>query len=92
MALDPSAPLLRSPDMLASQVDGELVLISIEDGKYFGLDSVGTAIWHLLEAPRSSAAVIEALQARFEGDPADIERDTLAFIDQLVTNGLLKAA
>ena len=92
MAFEPSAPLLRSPDIIASEVDGELVLISIQDGKYFGLDTVGSEIWRLLEEPRSSAALVAALQAQFEGDADEVERDTLAFIDELASNGLLRAA
>lgn len=92
MAFDSSAPLLRSPDIIASEVDGELVLVSIQDGKYFGLDAVGSEIWRLLEEPRSSAALVEALQSQFEGDAAQVESDTLAFIDELAANGLLRAA
>jgi hypothetical protein len=92
MAFDPSAPLVRSPDIIASEVDGELVLISIEDGKYFGLDTVGSEIWRLLEAPQSTNALVEALKAQFEGDADDVERDTLAFIDELATHALVRAA
>ena len=92
MAFDPSAPLVRSSDIIASEVDGELVLISIQDGKYFGLDPVGSEIWRLLEEPRSTAALVEALKGQFEGDAAEIEGDALAFIEELASHALLRAA
>lgn len=92
MALDPSAPLVRSPDIIASEVDGELVLISIQDGKYYGLDAVGSEIWRLLEEPKSVAALVAALQAHFEGDAGAIEQDTIAFIDQLAAQTLVRPA
>ena len=92
MTFDPSTPLVRSSDIIASEVDGELVLISIQDGKYFGLDPVGSEIWRLLEEPRSTEALVEALTARFEGDAGEVERDTLAFIDELASHALLRAA
>ena len=92
MAFDPSAQFVRSPDVIASEVDGELVLISIEDGRYYGLDPVGSEIWRQLEAPRSLGALIEALQAHFEGDAATVERETIAFVDQLAAQSLVRVA
>ncbi|MCW3847397.1 PqqD family peptide modification chaperone [Sphingomonas sp. LB-2] len=92
MALDPSAPLVRSPDIIASEVDGELVLISIQDGKYFGLDPIGSEIWRLLEQPHTPAAVCETLQSQFDGDAAEIEGDAMEFMAELASHALLRAA
>lgn len=92
MAFDPSAPLVRSSDIIASEVDGELVLISIQDGKYFGLDPVGSEIWRLLEEPHSTTALIETLKGQFDGDAAEIEADALTFIEELASHALLRAA
>lgn len=92
MAFEPSALLVRSPDIIASEVDGELVLISIQDGKYYGLDAVGSEIWRLLEEPRSVAALVAALQAHFDGDAEAIERETLEFIGKLAAQTLVRTA
>ena len=92
MAFEPSALLVRSPDIIASEVDGELVLISIQDGKYFGLDAVGSEIWRQLETPRSVATLVEALQAHFEGDAETVKRDTIEFIEVLAAQALVRAA
>lgn len=92
MAFEPTTPLVRSPDIIASEVDGELVLISIQDGKYFGLDAVGSEIWRLLEQPRSTTSLVEALQAHFDGDGAAIEQETVTFLDQLAAQSLVTAA
>jgi len=92
MVFDPSVPLARAPDIIASEVDGELVLISVENGKYFGLDPVGSEIWRLLEQPRSTATLVEALKAAFDGDGETVERETIAFIDQLAAQSLVDEA
>ena len=91
MAIAPSARLVRAPEIIATEVDGELVLMSIEDGKYFGLDAIGSEIWRRLEVPKSVEALCGELKAHFEGDAATIERDTMAFLDQLSDSGLVAA-
>jgi len=92
MTLDPGALLTRSPDIVASEVDGELVLVSVQDGKYYGLDPVGSEIWRQLEQPRTVTALTAALQQHFDGDAATIERETVAFIDQLAAQALVTVA
>ena len=49
----------RSPDPrqpvepVAVEVDRTVVMMSVEQGKYFGLEGTGPRIWALLERPRS---------------------------------------
>jgi hypothetical protein len=92
MPIDASAPLLRSSQVIATEVDGEIVLMSIEDGKYFGLDAIGSEIWRRLEAPKTAGALIAELTDHFEGDAAVIERETQVFLDKLADSELLTTA
>lgn len=92
MTIDPSAPIVRSSDTVATEIDGEIVLIHIEDGKYFGLDAIGSEIWRRLEEPKTVDALCEELKSHFEGDTETIERETLAFLDKLSDSKLLRAA
>lgn len=90
MSLDPSATIVRSADTVATEVDGEIVLIDIDAGKYFGMDAVGSEIWRRLESPVRVDALCAALVAHFDGDAAVIEGETLAFLDKLEASNLLK--
>ncbi|MES2441562.1 MAG: PqqD family peptide modification chaperone [Pseudomonadota bacterium] len=92
MAFEPTTRLVRASQIIATEVDGEIVLISIEDGKYFGLDAIGSEIWRRLEEPRSVEALTAELQDHFDGDPETIERETLDFLDKLSEQKLLAAA
>jgi hypothetical protein len=89
MTIDPSAPLTRSPNIIATEVDGEMVLMSIEDGKYYGLDPIGSEIWRRLEEPKSADVLTAELKDHFEGDPDAIARDTREFLDKLADNDLV---
>ena len=53
----------RSPSVVTAEVDGEIVMMSIEQGRYFGLDDVGSDIWRRIEPPCSFATLIDGLAA-----------------------------
>jgi hypothetical protein len=62
----------RSPSVLIEVVDGEIVMLSIERGRYFGLDHIGSDIWKRIEPPCSFATLIDSLAADYEADRATI--------------------
>jgi hypothetical protein len=67
------------------ELEGEMVLLNLATGVYFGLDPVGTRIWRLIEAQRSSDEIVETLTAEYEVDAntagADLARLLLALRD-----------
>ena len=79
--------LQRNPELLAADMDGELVMMSIENGAYYGLGGVGAAIWAMLEQPTSIEALVQAICKEYAVDAAVCRRDVLAFADDLVRNG-----
>jgi hypothetical protein len=71
-------------EVLVRDVDREAVLLDLEAGTYFGLNGVGTRIWHLLEHDGRLRIVFDALCEEYEAAPDDIERDLLALVTRLV--------
>lgn len=69
-----------SEDVLFQEVSGETVLLDLASEQYFGLDSVGTRIWALLNEGAAAAAVVDTLLGEYE-----VERETLAAdVDELL--------
>lgn len=62
--------LQRSNDLLGAAVGEELLMMSIEQGSYFSLNSVGARIWELLENPTSIEELVAALTGEYDV-PAD---------------------
>lgn len=89
MALENSTVLSQSGGALATEVDGEVVLIGIDTGHYYGLDAIGSAIWRVLGQPCRVDDLCARLQADFDGDAATIERETIAFLEQLTARNLI---
>jgi len=82
----------RSPAVLAAEVDGEIVMMSIEKGHYFGLDDIGSDIWKRIEQPCSFAALIEGLTADYEADRDTIEADVTALLTQMAEQDVVRLA
>lgn len=79
----------RSGDVMASQVDNELVMMDIERGMYYALNPVGAEIWARLAEPQQVADLCAQLQQEYAVDRATCEADVLAVLNDMAENGLL---
>jgi|HubBroStandDraft_5_1064220.scaffolds.fasta_scaffold17316_4 hypothetical protein len=62
-----SAAFPRRRDGVAAQIaDGEAVLLDIEGGAYFSLNSVGSRIWELCDGTRSIAEIVSVICDEFD--------------------------
>lgn len=79
-------------DVMVRDLAGEAVLLHLGTGSYFGLDSVGARIWHLLAEHQSTEAVVPLLLQEFEVDERQLSLDLETLVTQLLAQGLLIAA
>lgn len=77
-------------DVFAREFDGELVVLDLVRGDYFGLDEVGSRMWTALAEGRSVDEVARAIHAEYDASPEVARADVLAFAKDLVDRGLLK--
>ena len=71
---------------------GELVLLNLESGVYFGLDPVGTRIWHLLKEPCALEQILDALVDEYDVARGQCERDLLRFSGHLREKALIEVS
>ena len=69
--IDPATLIVRDPDMIAAEMDGDLVMMSIERGEYFGIGGVGTRAWELLVEPATVDQLCVVVCDEFDVD-ADV--------------------
>ena len=79
--------LQRNPELLSAEMDGELVMMSVDNGAYFGLGGVGSAVWALLAEPTPVDAIVREICKKYAVEEAVCRADVLAFADELVRNG-----
>ena len=77
-------------EQITAEVDGEVVVMGLTQGKYVGLDDIGSALWHLMEHPQPVHALCARIGQRYAGDPAEIAADVLAFLEDLHGLGLIE--
>ncbi len=87
--LSPTATIVRSSNQVSGDLDGKVVLLSIENGEYYNINEVGSRIWALLEKPMAVAALIDQLLTEFEIDRSTCEKETMTFIEQLQKDRLI---
>ncbi len=71
MHLSDDTIIRRSPNMIAADVQEQVVLMGVQQGEYYSLNSTGSAIWHAIGEPRSFRAVRAVLEDSFDA-PADV--------------------
>jgi len=91
MILQAASLISRNPELLAAPAGNELVMLSVDAGHYYGLDPIGRRIWEFLETPATVADICARLVAEYDVEPAQCEADVLAFLDDLLAQGLIHA-
>jgi hypothetical protein len=88
--LEVQMQVCRIGDVLDVDMDGELVMMNIEQGRYFGLNQTGTRIWALLAEPVVISDLCYKLMAEFNVDQKQCEQEVVAYLENLLTRGLLQ--
>lgn len=81
---------IRDLELTYNELDGEVVMMSLEKGEYYGLNNIGSRIWELLSKPLSIRELAEKLVAEYQVNIDQCIEDIRPFIDELVQKGLVK--
>ena len=80
----------RNPDILAAELDGELVMMSMQAGDYYGIGGIGAQIWELLDHPKSLDELIDAVVSDYDVERARCAEDFGAFVEELTRLNLIE--
>jgi len=92
MPLAESTRVKSSPHVFAREFDGDLVLLDLARGDYYGLDALGARLWHGLMAGRTVADIAAELEPEYDVEPATLRRDLLDLLEDLAAKGLVEQA
>jgi Coenzyme PQQ synthesis protein D (PqqD) len=76
--------------VLIRRLEGESVLLNLENERYFGLDATGTRMWELMTSQPCVALALEKLQEEYEVEPETLRAHLTELLGRLVENGLLQ--
>ncbi len=88
--IDDTSRLRIPEDVLSQDLEGETVLLNLASGIYFGLDSIGTRIWRLIEEHGRLEPIRGAMAQEYEVSDERLGEDLIDLVAQLLDKGLLE--
>ena len=85
-----TARLKAVEEHLFSNLEGEAVLLNLKNGKYYGLNVVGVAVWQRLQQPTTFAEIQSGILDEFAVTPEVCRREVLAFLTRMHDEELLE--
>ena len=82
--------IARDGSLLTAEVDGEIVMVNVEHGQYYGLDDIGSDIWERIEPACSFAALTDSLSVDYEADRETIAADVRALLERMAAQEVVR--
>ena len=88
--MNPTDRIAPAPNVVATPLPGELVLLQLDTGFYYGLDEIGSRCWGLLVTEGLSIGDAAAkISAEYEVGVAQAQEDLLALVVSLEKSKLV---
>lgn len=81
-----------SSQVICQELDGEMVILDLQQEQYFGLNEAGTRMWQLMSDGCPTDQIVGMMQSEFDVDENTVRADLADLIDKLVKANLLKRA
>ncbi len=81
--------IARNTEIVTADMDGETVMMSIENGKYYNLGKMGTVIWNLIETPLSVETIQQKLLAAYNVKQDQCEAEVHSFLNSLQQENII---
>lgn len=82
--------IVSNADAVSNDLDGEVIILNMKTGQYFGLDEIGKEIWNLVQSPRKPDEIIEHILETYDVDPDRCENDILRLLQAMANEGLIE--
>ena len=78
-----------NPSVIYRELAGEVVLLNLQSGVYYGLDAVGSRVWQLLTQSRGVDDVCATLIDEYDVSAETLRADVHRLIGELSEKGLV---
>jgi hypothetical protein len=82
--------LVQETALSATEVDGRVVVLSLQAASYFDFNKVASEIWGMLSSPRRVEDILQKLSRHHDVDIEIMTRDVMSFLQSLVTQRLVR--
>jgi hypothetical protein len=78
------------PAAVYAELDDGAVILNVNSGIYYGLDSVGSRIWSLVSGGSTPDAIVDQLETEYAEDRARLQADVTELLQTLEAKGLVQ--
>jgi hypothetical protein len=84
--------IMLDENVVSCELDGEVAILNMKNGVYYGLNPVGAAVWNLIEMENNVnvAQIIERIVDEYDVEKDECHKDIIELIEQLLKNGLVQ--
>ena len=94
-SLDLNARPRPSADIVAREIDGQIIIVPLTSGlgdmedELYTLNDTGKSIWDRLDGTRTIEQVVKDLTAEFDASVETLRTDVLGLVDELLKRKIL---
>jgi hypothetical protein len=81
---------IQNKAIVQSKIGAEVVMLDMDSGFYFGLNSVASVIWGMLTNEISFETLVDQLMAQFEVERSLCEADTKELLDEMLEKNIIR--
>ena len=80
----------QNKNYIASDMNGEKVMLDVQSGKYYNLGAIGGRIWDLTAQPTTVDGIVDILVQEYEVARDVCVQQVQTFIQQMLNEGLVE--
>jgi hypothetical protein len=82
--------VVASPQQVSADLSGEVAILNLDSGVYYGLNVVGAFIWNLIQEPTRVREIYEAVLGEFDVDHEQCQNDVDRLLRKLADESLIE--
>ena len=90
LMFDSSSTVVAAPDQVSCDIGSQMAILNLKSGIYYGLDSVGSRVWELVQQPRRLADIERSLLDEYEVEPGRLVPELRDLCQTLIKAGLIE--
>ena len=91
-ALALSSAIDRNESIVFTELDETIVMMDVDEGQYYELDSVAARIWQLVENGPTVESICGVLAGEYEVEAKECREDVMEFLQAAWEQGLVQLA
>lgn len=80
---------INSPDIVSETIDGEVVIVNLQQGHYYSLLNTATEMWNKIEQGTNRESLIKELLQHYETTEEEVSKHINKFIEALEAENLI---